>query len=340
MKLPFFELSFDVISFGTATLDVFLRSRGMEVERQGGQKDICVRYGAKLEVDEIYFESGGGATNSAVTFSRQGLKASCLAQISDDFAGHRVSEDLEREGVATESLNVLPHYNTDYSTILWVPDGGRTILIYRGLTRLEKENIPWRKLKARWFYISSLEGNVEIVERLIKDFPQTQIAWNPGGRELKQKKAVLELLPKVTVLNLNKEEMIGLLGGKKDWTTEKILAKAQELPCQYVAITDDKRGAYLWQKGATCWLHSGIFGNSPRVETTGAGDSFGSGLITGLIKGQSPEDCLFLATANASSVVTQVGGKKGILHQKDLGHWQKKKLLIEKIKAFDRELKA
>lgn len=322
---------FEVITFGTATLDVFLRSPGMEVEVQDGEKDICVRYGAKLEVNEIYFESGGGGTNSAVTFGRQGLKVASVVQIGTDFAGEKVLKDLEESKVDTSLVDVEKGIYTDYSNILWAPDGGRTILIYRGPTRLEVKNLPLKKLKSRWFYLSSLEGNLKIVERLAKDYPQTKIAWNPGSRELKQKKELLSLLPRITQINVNKEEMELLVNQGKPLEIKKLLKKAQELPCEYVVITDDKRGAYLWEKQSRAWVHSGIFKDSPRVETTGAGDSFGSGLVTGLIKGKTLEECLYLASANASSVVSQVGAKKGILSVQELKKWPRKKLLIEKI---------
>jgi len=326
---------FDVISFGTATLDVFLRSPEMKVSTEDGEKDICVRYGGKLEVNEIYFESGGGGTNTAVTFARQGLKAACVVQIGDDFAGDKIFADLKKEGICTDFINVQKGTYTDYSTILWAGDGGRTILIYRGKTRLEAENVPWDKIDTPWVYVSSLEGNLEIIKKLQSNTAaeqQRKIAWNPGGRELAQKDELLKLLPGITVLNLNKEEMgelIGDVGNVGD--TRELLKRAQELPCQYLVITDDRRGAYLWDKARDLWIHSGIFEDAPRVETTGAGDSFGSGLATGLIKGQPMEDSLYLASANASSKVMTVGAKKGLLHEADLVNWDKNKLKIEKL---------
>ena len=67
------------------------------------------------------------------------------------------------------------------------------------------------------------------------------------------------------------------------------------------------------------------------METLGAGDAFGSGLATGMINELPLEECLFLASANASSVVGQIGAKKGILNQNDLANWPKEKLKIEKL---------
>jgi len=315
---------FDVITLGTATYDVFLRSPGMEINQSGEDKDICFRYGAKLEVNEIFFDSGGGGTNSAVTFSRQGLSSACAVQIGDDLAGKKILTDLKSEQVNPDLINIQKDSYTDYSTILWAPDGGRTILVYRGKTRLEVENIPWEKMTAKWFYVASLEGNLEIVESL-----SGRIAWNPGGRELKQKEKLLSLLPKITLLNINKEEMEELLG--KTGEILDLLKEAQKLPCEYVVITDDKRGAYLWNKNEKVWYHSGIFKDAPRVETTGAGDSFGSGLVTGLIKGYPFEESLYLASANASSVVGQIGAKRGILKKEDLASWPREKLSIKRL---------
>ena len=325
---------FDVVSFGTATLDVFLRSSGMKVSESEIDKNICVRYGVKIEVDEIFFESGGGATNSVVTFSRQGLLVGCVAQIGDDFAGNKILTDLAKENIGNNLFDVQKGSYTDYSTILWAGDGGRTVLIYRGKSRLEMEEIKWEELDSKWFYISSLEGNLQIIENLIRRFggENCRIAWNPGSRELKQKEKLLSLLPSITLLNVNKEEMIELLAiSNKQLAISDILSEAQKLPCEYIVITDDKRGAYFWNKRESYWYNCGIFEDSPGVETTGAGDAFGSGLVTGFMKGYPFKECLYLASANASSVVGKMGAKKGILRPEDLSAWGREKLLIKRL---------
>jgi len=318
---------FDVVSIGSATLDVFLRSRGLR-KKENGALEICVPYGAKVEVEEIEFESGGGGTNSAVTFARQGLKTASIVKIGNDFAGKKVRQDLEKEGVNT-SLIVEEKGDTDYSTILWTADGGRTVLVYRGKTRLEVKDIDWGKIKTKWFYISSVEGNLKIVSQI----SNVKIAWNPGGRELGQRKKVLELLPRIELLNLNKEEMEELLGIRKNWKleTKELLKKAQGLPCRWVVITDERNGSFFWDGRG--WLWAGIYEDAPRIETTGAGDAFGSGLVAALVKGFSLKDSLRVATANASSVVGQIGAKKGILRKKDWEKWKDKPLRMEEVKV-------
>lgn len=324
---------YDVISIGSATLDVFIRSKGLEIEREGGAKDICVRYGAKIPVDELYFESGGGGTNTAVTFTRQDLKTASIVKLADDFSGKKIKEDLEKEGVDTQFIVKDVEEMTDYSTILWAPDGGRTILVYRGKTKLEENEIPFDLLETKWFYLSSVEGNFNVIEKCVAHCLGSgiKIAWNPGGNELKQKDVLSVMLDDITLLNLNKEEMGELIGMGENFEIKELLKKAWELPCEYVAITDDRNGSYLRKKGENLWWHCGIYEEIPRVETTGAGDAFGSGLVTGIIKGFSEEDSLKLASANAGLVVSQVGAKKGILRATETEKWLSKEIFVESI---------
>jgi len=323
---------YDIISIGSATLDVFLRSKGLEIEKENGAKEICVRYGAKISVDELYFESGGGGTNTAVTFARQGLKVASIVKVGDDFAGEKIKRDLEKEGIDIKKIVTEIGGLTDYSTILWAPDGGRTILVYRGKTKLEEDEISFDQLETKWFYVTSVEGNFNVIEKCVVHCMGSgiKVAWNPGMNEIQQKEILSVMLNDITLLNLNKEEMAEVLGVEV-LKVNDLLKKAQELPCEYVVITDDRNGSYLHKKRDNFWWHCGIFEDVPKYESTGAGDAFGSGLVTGFIKELSINDCLKLATANASSVVSRVGAKKGILKAQELNNWLKKDIRVEKV---------
>jgi sugar/nucleoside kinase (ribokinase family) len=58
---------------------------------------------------------------------------------------------------------------------------------------------------------------------------------------------------------------------------------------------------------------AGTYQNVKALDRTGAGDAFGSGFVAALAKGLPIEDALTLGSANATSVVTQIGSKPGIL---------------------------
>src|SRR3989338_3545132 len=126
---------FDCITVGAAIRDVFLKSKEFKAKKDPKIKnltDLVLPLGSKINVDELIFETGGGATNAAVTFARQGLKTGCIARVGDDPGGKATIEFLENEGVDTNLILRSKEYYTAYSIILVTATGERTILVYRG----------------------------------------------------------------------------------------------------------------------------------------------------------------------------------------------------------------
>jgi len=307
--------NFDVIVFGSATVDVFLTSKDFLVQK-GKVRILSLPYDAKLEVKRLGLSSGGGGTNVAVGLARLGLKTALVARFGQDHFAPLILEELRREGVNTRLLSVVAGEETDYSTILVSPDGARTILVARGWTRLEQENIPWSKLSASWFHLASLEGNLSLAKELITFAHQQgiKVAWNPGRRELAWPKKVALLAAKVEVLILNQEEW-QLIGGEK---------KVFELPLPLVAVTRGAQGVCLFFPPKRQKLCLQAFSSRP-VEATGAGDAFCSGLIAGLFWQKSPRQAARWGLANGASVVERVGAKSGLLTKREMQKWLRKK---------------
>ena len=78
-------------------------------------------------------------------------------------------------------------------------------------------------------------------------------------------------------------------------------------------------------------IYSAGVPNSPIVERTGAGDAFSAGFVVEYIRSSNIEKAIQFATANASSVVTKVGSKAGILRNGDWGPWPLVNVKIEKL---------
>ena len=101
---------YDVLTIGTATRDVFLRSklfRPVTDIHFLGSKNFstgeaeCFAFGGKIEVDAPVFTVGGGAVNSAVTFARQGLVTAAMCAVGKDDAGKVVINALKHESIKT-----------------------------------------------------------------------------------------------------------------------------------------------------------------------------------------------------------------------------------------------
>jgi len=303
---------FDVISIGGATIDIFAKSKQFTVDNNL----LSLEYSAKAEISQSLICSGGGATNSAVSFSRLGLKSTCLSLIGDDHLSNYIIDDLKKESVNTNFLIKNKKDTTDFSIILVAPDGGRSILTNRGDTRLEEKNINWDKIpKAKWFYITSLEGNLDLLEKLIGFAKEnnSKIALNPGNRELAQRKKLLALLKLVDFLLLNKTEsetLVGLNIDDKDFWNHLV-----SLSPPTVAVTNGRNGAFVFAEGKHYF--SPIINVKP-VDETGAGDAFGSTFVSALIYKHTPQEALFWAIKNSASVVSALGAKTALLTLKQI----------------------
>ncbi len=301
-----------ILTFGAAAQDVYLTGKALHARRDVRSRDYVEQFplGSKIDIEKVYFETGGGATNGAVTFARQGLKVGYVGKIGHDPAGTEVLHVLRKEGVHVDRVVTDPRLTTGYSVILLSPTGERTILSHRGASHsLKAKDIAIRTLDADWFYITSLAGNFDLLSRLLKhaNTRGIKVAIDPGAAELDQAKKLKSLLPLITVLKANAEELSRIFGGIN--VRETVSRAASH--CEYVVGTDGAAGAYAAHEGR--FYQVGQYQKVKALDRTGAGDAFGSGFIAGLAKGLVIEDALTLASANATSVVTQIGAKPGIL---------------------------
>lgn len=301
------------LTAGAATQDIFL-SQSPEFEPVGDDPDNSffeIPLGAKINVNKINFATGGGATNAATTFARNGYHTYFMGAIGKDPAGVSVLNDLDREGIDTTFLSYNGRYSTGTSVLLLAPNGERTILTYRGAsTHYSPENFDLSKIdKLDWMYISTLNGHFEILDPLFRDAKKkgAKIVFNPGKKELADPKKLKPLLADVEILLVNKEEARQIVSGE---THEELLFHARNF-CPVVVITDSVNGAYATDGKNV--VHAGLYDDRKSLDRTGAGDAFGSGFTVKYATGASLKNAVHFASANASSVVMKVGAKTGIL---------------------------
>ncbi|PID32695.1 hypothetical protein CR956_01140, partial [Candidatus Saccharibacteria bacterium] len=166
-----------ILSIGGAVQDVFL-SNSPEFKAVCEDPHQCfmkLELGAKANVNKIDFSTGGGATNAAVTFARQGLDSYFMGVVGDDVAAHAVLTDLDSEGVDTRHVRTSQQYNTGYSVILLAPSGERTILTYRGAsTHYIHRDIASENIDADWIYMSSMSGQIDIADDIFSQIATVQ----------------------------------------------------------------------------------------------------------------------------------------------------------------------
>jgi len=305
-----------VVTVGAATRDMFVKSRHFERRsdtRAPDGFDTCLPMGAKIPVDELVFETGGGATNAAVTFANFGLKTACVTRVGQDPGGHEILDQLKRQKIAILGVQVDRKERTAYSIILLSGSGSRAILVSRGAAQnLDARAMPWDKLPSRWLYVTSLAGNEKLLTQIFEQakLGHRRVAWNPGNGEIELgSKKLLPQLMQSDVLILNREEAAAL-AGKSPRDLLGILKILGPLPRLCLIVTDGKHGAYVHARGST-WFAAPQ--KTKVLNTTGAGDAFGSAFLAALLKDGDIKTGLRAATLNAGGVVSHMGAKAGIL---------------------------
>ena len=313
---------FDVIAIGSAARDNFLKGKYQLVDSKESPsgKAYLLPYGEKLGVDYFYPTIGGNAANASVTFARYGFKTACVAKIGKDLASREFLAQLKKEGVKTKLIVQTDEKPTAYSVLLLSEEGERTILGYHGASdTFTLQDLSFKKLRAKWWYLSLAGESDEMYLPLLKFAKENKIkvAFNPSGHHLKHKRQeILDSLKDLSLLVLNTGEAAELVGIPFEKERE-VFKKLDELTPGIVAVTDGPKGVTV-SDGKNLYK-AGIFKDQKVIDRTGAGDSFGSGFTAILVEAKdykNPEvikEAIRFASANATSVVEQIGATEGIL---------------------------
>lgn len=308
-----------ICALGAASQDVFLS--GHEIVSSKDDTGALVEafpLGAKINIENVVFNTGGGATNAAVTFARQHIEASFIGKIGHDLAGHSVISELDSDHVDMSDVIYHPTLGTQYSTVLLANTGERSILIYRGAahahTAADYEDIDFSKYD--WLYVSSFAGAFDALDVIFNAAKEhgVKIAFNPGQGELDQIDKLQPLLEDVDILLVNKEEAALIVEG----TTVEELVRHGINYVPVMVVSDGPNGVTATD-GKTI-VQAGMYEDVPVVDRTGAGDAFGSGFLSQWAQGKSLKDSIIFASANSTSVVGLIGAKTGILQYGSVLH--------------------
>jgi len=168
-------------------------------------------------------------------------------------------------------------------------------------------DIPFEKLKASWFYVPAGKLAKDIVNYAFEN--KIKIALNPGNSQLKSPD-LPDIIKKADILILNQEEASVLTG--IPYKDEGAIFEKLDDMCPGITIMT--KGA----EGAVASDGKEIFRiNSPEVkivESTGAGDAFGSGFVSGFIKSKGDiREGINLGIANSVSCIQKIGAKNGLI---------------------------
>lgn len=266
-------------------------------------------------VDFVKTSTGGDAFNVANALARIGLKSALIGKIGDDRAGKVLLDVAAENGVDTKSVIISQKYGTATSVLLVHPDAQRSSLYYAGANDdFREEDIDFEKIKsAKILAIGStivlrgLDG--EGMTRLLKRTKEANVTTvidvkgdlNQGNMDL-----LKSYLPYTDIFVPNYKEASGLTGKSNP---DEIATVFMEYGVKTVVIKMGIEGCYIRTKDEELVVPAF---KVDAVDTTGAGDSFVSGFITGYSKGWSLYECGRFANAVGALSVQQAGATEGI----------------------------
>lgn len=352
-----------VLVVGGATCDVFIKGNKDDVGfldlkiANKEQEYILIKDGIKIDIGDSKIYTGGGATNAAVSFSRQGVAANIYCRLGQDYWAKFVKEALKKDNVDTSRIAYDDSDSTGISFIIPTPHD-RSLFVLRGAnTKIKKEDFPFDILEhVDGVFITALScSSAGLFGPLVEKAHEKHIlvATNPGSAQLKSGAACIAAsLPKVDVLILNSTEAELLLN---TLVKEKYLSLSDLVLQDFKNVSTEKgpeliSGAMFEIGNSEVYLSSffkAVMKLGPKIivvtngkdgayvgvnnviyhcpivpatviDTLGAGDAFGSTFVSQYLQGKSIDQAMQMATINSASVIEFDDAKTGLLKTVEL----------------------
>ena len=322
----------DVITIGSATMDVFVESDDANIvsvyTKNKKSEFMSYPYGAKVEIEDFTSQVGGGGVNTAVNFANLGYKTSAIFKIGDDIYSDGVLEAFKNKDIDLSNIIQDPKESTGFSIILVSFQGDRTVLAHRGANaRIKKSDINFDAIKnAKLLYIAPMNGDSTKVLDDIATFAHDNnvfVCFNAGSSSIKKGFNYLKkILANANIVVMNKEEasLATQIQERPDTRETKyseeplhpeMLKKLKIRDYQVIVITDGKHGAYAYD-GNQFYLCP-VF-DGPVVSTLGAGDAFASTFCAALERNRLDIGrSLMYASVNSAGAVSEFGATQGLL---------------------------
>ncbi|MEO8065331.1 MAG: carbohydrate kinase family protein [Candidatus Doudnabacteria bacterium] len=313
---------YDIVSIGDTTIDAFIQLHEASIHCGVDHTNcqLCMSFADKIPYEHLTLLPAGNSTNNAVGSSRLGMKDAFVSAVGDDESGQKIIRELTREGIDTQFVHINKNVQTNFHFVLSF-QGERTILIKHNKFAYK---LP-RKLDTQWIYFSSMAQGTEKFHKelggLLAKNPKIKLAFNPGTFQMRMATSTLRGIYKRTeILFLNREEA-QLVLKQQTRNVKTLLAGMHKLGARVAVITDGREGSYASDGSLKIWYMDEFVG--PHVESTGAGDAYGTAFTSAMFYGKPIQEAAAWGTVNGGYVVQFVGPHAGLRTKSQIEHYLK-----------------
>lgn len=270
------------------------------------------------QCEPIMLAAGGIASNAGVTMARLGMRVAAFSYLGRDAWAPVVRNLYRAEGIDDSPLVEHETAATSTTVVLIDETGERSFYHCVGAPKLIDARAYLDRLdlfaRSRMMLIGyyglmpNLENDLpEVLHRIRETGCRTAMDSAGSGGTMKPLDKILPRLD-VWVPSLNEAKH---QTGLEDPVRIIEMYRNCGAPGLLGVKLGGKRGVLLSPKAGEYVEVPSCDPPGPVVDTTGAGDSFFAGLVTGLLRGLSPYEAGRLGAAAAACCVTVLGGSGG-----------------------------
>jgi sugar/nucleoside kinase (ribokinase family) len=312
---------FDVLGIGNAIVDVIARTEEDFLLKQGMHK------GTMALIDEARAQaiydamgpaietSGGSAANTIVGLASLGSRSAFIGKVKDDEIGRTFAHDIRAAGASYTTPPAADGPSTARCYVLVTPDGERTMNTYLGAAQdLHPADIDAELVAA---------SAVLYLEGYLWDPKNAKDAFIKAAKIAHEAERTVALsLSDAFCVDRWRAEFLQLM---RSGTVDLIFANETELHSLYqtsdfdtavAALRADVSAAVVTrsEKGCIVLGPEGTeavpaFPIERVIDTTGAGDLFAAGFLSGLARGADDRTCGRLGALAAAEVIQHLGAR-------------------------------
>ena len=315
------EPRYDVIAIGNAIVDVMapcedalideleLNRGGMTLVDTARAEELYAAMGPAREI------SGGSAANTLAGMAALGAQCAFIGQVADDQLGAVFSHDIRAVGIDFDTPPRKGEPPTARCLIFVTPDAQRTMNTFLGASQflppaalddatiasaaiLYLEGYLWDPEEPR----SAMRRAIEVARDAGRKVAFTASESFVIERHGDDFRALIEE-GKIDILFVNEHEL-ATLTGEMDFEAG-VSAVAGKVPV--LVATRSEKGAVAIAGGQRAEVAAEPVARV--VDTTGAGDLFAAGFLTGHARGESLERCLRMGAICAAEVIGHYGAR-------------------------------
>jgi sugar/nucleoside kinase (ribokinase family) len=310
---------FDILGIGNAIVDILAETDEAFLAAQGMVKGSMELIDA-TRAGEIYDlmpptteTSGGSIANTCAVAAQMGARAAFIGRVAEDQFGAVFRHDITASGVHFPAPFAVGDQPSASCLIIVTADGQRTMNTFLGISSTLSVadldpaliiNSAITYLEGFLFYAPDAQEACRVAARMARDAGRRVAISLSDSFCVERNLAAFQAIVRdqIDIVFANETELAALTG-LDDFEAAAEIVRAQ---VEIAVLTRGPLGSVIFRGGERVDVPA-----SPTevVDTTGAGDAYAAGFMTGLVAGEPLAVCGRWASRAAAETISRIGAR-------------------------------